>query len=301
MRDEEFWTPMRAETAVGVITVENVSSELERYIKSKTPNSVIQVKLQAQYENLAEQVMQFAVNTYNRVVRYVRDYLGQHWVQEINMHQSIDQQCLQFNCYVILSDSSLLHFYPSSGKPIRIKGITADDEHYINAKRWTSLRAFVESGKRSSRFRTLLTDAEEIAASGHSRAAIVEAVTALEVALSEFSKAPNAEQLYGNKLSKRMEGASLKRQVEKMGLEGGISFLLPVLIPESKLSTEVVEGCREAIRQRNNVVHNGQREVKPKVWKNCLESIRSCCLILEELTKFGDASDVTPETQVNDE
>lgn len=302
----EYFTPMQVKIALGVITVQDISPKLKDYILSRTPDKeVYQSDLRIQHLGLAEKVVQITIDTYNQIVQYIRNYLGQYWVQEISRWKSIDQQCWRFDYRVLSSDNVFVPFCPRADKAhikFELQAKPASDhKRYIDAEQWSSLKVFVEEGKRTLRYRALLADAEEIAADGHSRAAIVEAVAALEVALDQFAQSPNVEQLYGNKLSARMGGAPLKKQINHFGLSGSVNFLLPVLIPEDKLPLEVIEGCWLAIEQRNNVVHNGQREVKPEVWKNCLKSIRSYCSTLEELTKFSSASDVLPETQVDNE
>lgn len=76
---------------------------------------------------------------------------------------------------------------------------------------------------------------------------------------------------------------SLAKQVEHIGLTGTINYLFPVIFTEEQVSTELLQGCREAIEQRGNVVHGGQREVNDERLLYFLASIRKICVLLEKL------------------
>jgi hypothetical protein len=77
----------------------------------------------------------------------------------------------------------------------------------------------------------------------------------------------------------------LQKQVEHMGLSGTIRYLLPLLLPDDELPANVLQGCRDAIDARQNVVHNGQRDVKNV--EGLISSIETCC---ETLSSFCENS-----------
>ena len=68
-----------------------------------------------------------------------------------------------------------------------------------------------------------------------------------------------------------------------MGLSGSVRFLLPVILPEASVSTALLRKCFDAVDMRQNVVHNGQRDVDRVKLQSALESIRELCLVLESL------------------
>jgi len=70
-----------------------------------------------------------------------------------------------------------------------------------------------------------------------------------------------------------------------MGLTGSVSYLLPLLFPAKILSAEMLRSAREAIQQRQNVVHGGAREVHPDELQRFLRSLREFCDILGQCTK----------------
>jgi len=104
------------------------------------------------------------------------------------------------------------------------------------------------------------------------------------VAVYEFAANPNAEKAFSSKVVERIGVVSLRKQVEHMGLTGTVSYLLPIIVPEALLPVDVLTGCQNAIAQRQNVVHNGQRDVSAQVLRVSLNSIRKLCTILEQLT-----------------
>jgi len=145
---------------------------------------------------------------------------------------------------------------------------------------WLNAKCFVQSSSRTSLVLQLLASAESFAGTDHRRAALVEAVTALEVAISEFSKSPKAQEAFGSLLAERFDTPSLKTQVEHLGLSGGVRYLLAVILSPEQLPTHLLRSCQQAVEERNNVVHRGQRDVAEDRLRAYLDSIRQVCSIL---------------------
>ena len=167
------------------------------------------------------------------------------------------------------------------------RSLSVQKNGHIRADEWRDIRDFVVSSRRPPLARTLLAGAETLAADGHSRSALTEAVTALEVALYAFARNPAAERAFGPMLAKRMGIGTLHQQVEHLGLSGSVRYLLPVLLPDSVLPEDVLEGCRAAIDQRQTVVHQGQRDVPTGALRSSLRAVRSLCDILDGLSQLG--------------
>ena len=119
--------------------------------------------------------------------------------------------------------------------------------------------------------------------------ALTEAVSALEVAVHAFGRFPSTEKAFGPILGARLRLSSLSEQVQHIGLSGTVKYLLPAIFPEEKLPTEILQGCQEAVEERQNVIHNGKRDVDSNHTVRYLASIRKLCSILETY------SDPTPE------
>ena len=140
----------------------------------------------------------------------------------------------------------------------------------------------MRSRSRPNLVRQLLAGAEAFADQGHGRAAITEAVTALELAINNFAGDSGNDE-FGLELRDRMDVTSFRKQVEHMGLTGSVRYLLPVVLPEEKVPTELLRKVQRAVDIRGDVVHGGQKEVNRDELETALASIRELCLSLESL------------------
>ena len=159
------------------------------------------------------------------------------------------------------------------------------EEKYLTEGEWESVREFVASTCRTPLVGELLAGAEQLEGNGYSRSALTEAVTALEVAISDFGSSQSANEKLASTYSKRLGIGSLKKQIERMGLSGTVKYLLPLILPETMLPTRIIAGCQEAVTLRQNVVHNGQRNVDAVAVRKGILNIKECCKILDEFTK----------------
>ena len=145
-----------------------------------------------------------ALRTVNRLISYVRSRKGQYWLSEyrIDVGRCADM-FVSFDGKARFDGSDWFRFGPSRhfenlGR-CRFRRTGA-----VRADEWRDIRDFVVSSRRPPLARTLLAGAETLAADGHSRSALTEAVTALEVALYTFARNPAAERAFGPMLAKRM-------------------------------------------------------------------------------------------------
>ena len=66
-----------------------------------------------------------------------------------------------------------------------------------------------------------------------------------------------------------------------MGFSGTIHYLFPVIFSKEKMPTDILTDCQDAILERQNVVHNAQRDVPEDRLSVYLEAIRKMCRLLE--------------------
>lgn len=234
---------------------------------------------------LAKDVVQFVVGRVNRLISYVRDHRGQYLLDEIPpMHYNVKSSLLKLNAKIRIGDSGEWKSWRPAGGVMQwtFKGYQGDRRRIVNKEDWPKIKEFVRSDSRPDLVRQLLTGAEAFADQRHGRAAITEAVTALEVAINNFARDLGNDE-FGSQLRDRMDVASFKKQVEHMGLTGSVRYLLPVVLPENKVPTELLKNVQRALDVRGNVVHGGQREVRADELETALASIRELCLTLESL------------------
>jgi hypothetical protein len=75
-------------------------------------------------------------------------------------------------------------------------------------------------------------------------------------------------------ITDRLDVSTLPSLVERMGLTQTVSLALPFLFTEAVLPAELLATCRDAIKQRQNVIHSGQRGVKPEALQKHLDALR---------------------------
>jgi hypothetical protein len=275
------------------ITVRDVKNELLAYMQNRDRTrqpTTEELPLQDAYDELAARSLTFTLRTLNRLIGYARSIKGQHWLREFEIGAtSAPFLCHEFKA-TAQSDGKPFPLAPSNKHVIQIN--LPSKACYITAGEWDDIRAFVRSTNRVPLAPMLLSDAEALAAMGHRRSALVQGVTALEVSVNEFARQPDADRAFGPKFANRLGTPSLSKQVEHMGLSGSVNYLLPLLFSEADLPQAVVEHCRKAVALRNNIVHNGQRDVAEDLLAQSLRAIRSMCEVLERTTI--PANDRTP-------
>jgi len=243
-------------------------------------------KYNQQYTEFARRLYVFAIKHFNRLVAYVRTYKGQYWLQEYSLDTgNMGSAFVSFKAKAKLGDSDWLRWDVPNSYNISCVGI--EQVRYIDKSSWSEAMAFVNSSRRPFLVLDLLSDAEWLAGIGHRRSALTQAVTALEVAISHFAKGVNVSMLEAPTSAKRTDWGSLKGQIEHLGISGTVRYLLPIILPARILDEAVLTDCQEALTQRQNVVHQGQRDIDPTDCRRFLRAIRQMCEILRGLTSTG--------------
>lgn len=270
------------------VTIEEVPDDLavfivhtDYYRRSSDSYTQEEERLMQEYEQLGEQVYILTIERLNRLLSFVRSEKGQYWLEDypIDLGQ-MASTFTRFKASVRTEDSEWTRWVPSNTHTIRSQ--VPDETRLIDRDDWANIREFVSSSGKPDLVGELLSGAEALAKSGHRRSALTEAITALEVAVSRFSRNPNADSKFGPRFAERLSLRSLKGQVSRLGLTATLSYLFPLIFSEDQLPTEVLRPCQEAITQRQNVVHQGQRDVDEEKLNLYLRSIRQMCSILDK-------------------
>ena len=233
--------------------------------------------------SLACRVLSFSLTHFNRLVSYVYSVNGQFWLDEYPLDlENVASYFKRFGVKVKRPDEESEWqrcYVPGLGGVWR--ATNTDSSRYITEEGWSRIRDLMATTRKPPLVRQLLARADWLAESGHRRGAVSEAVSALEVAVHAFGRSPNAEKAFGPILAGRLRLSSLSEQVKHCGLSASVKYLLPTILSEEKLPTDVLQGCQEAVEERQNVMHNGQRDVNPDRTVRYLASIRKLCQILE--------------------
>jgi hypothetical protein len=264
------------------IIVQGVESELASYMQSRDFRRLpteSEKAIQSEYAKLGVRILELLLKRINRLVAYARAFKGQYWLLEYNPDMDRLHGFFQkFEAKGRINNGEAFRFQPGVGDMIHIS-MTSSDK-YIREDEWNKIDQFVRSEQRTPLVFELLTGAEQLAANGYSRSALTEAVTALEVAVASFGRSQDGNGKLASILGSRLGIDRLQRQIDHMGVSGTISYLLPLLLPEAILPADILSDCRDAIDERQNVVHNGKRDVTDA--HRFIASIKACCKILLE-------------------
>ena len=181
-----------------------------------------------------------------------------------------------------IDDGAWFRFQPATGDRISLS--FGGESKYIAEGEWPAFRDFVMGANKPGLVGELLAGAEYLLKAGHRRSALTEAVTALEVAIYNFARNPNTAAAFGEHMAARLSIQTLQSQVKHLGLTATVGYLLPTIIPEHLLPSHILSDCQSALTQRQNVVHNGQRDVEEGVVVRAIASIRTCCTTLESIS-----------------
>lgn len=279
------WTNVGAIKIFADVTVKKVRNELLEYIKNRDyskPPKPEEQHLQEEYEKLGKEVYVFTLSYFNRLIAYTRTQLGQYWLQEFSIKlDTMGTDFANFKTKARVDESNWIRWSPTQIVGL-VSSIRSDKDRFLTRHTWSGAAKFVSSSNKTNLILELLAGAERLAENGHTRSALTEAVTALEVAVHEFGRDNNANLTFGSIMASRLGTQTLKKQIEDMGLTGTINYLFPVIFTEEQMPKELLESCQNAITERQNVVHNGQRQVDRKKLYSFLASIRKMCTILNK-------------------
>ncbi|TGN97945.1 DNA double-strand break repair nuclease NurA [Burkholderia sp. USMB20] len=265
----------------------DLSDELVAYVqtaKNSESSTKINDSLQVEYGILARKILLSVLQRVNRLIAFARSRKGQYWLTEHNIdHDQLRSCFLKFDARGRVDEGPWFTFVPPTTDSITIRA--GGTNSYIEEDDWPAFRDFVVGAKKPDLVGELLAGAEYLLRAGHRRSALTEAVTALEIVVFRFSQSPKAEAEFGDRLGGRLGLSTLYSQVSHLGLSATVKYLLPTILSEDILPGTILSECQEALTQRQNVVHNGQRDVDERFTQRAISAIRRFCDILNSLTQ----------------
>jgi hypothetical protein len=215
------------------------------------------------YVQHAREVFAAVAHGWNRLLTFVRAEKGQHWLNPFPTDfEDVRGLAHTTNAQARVGDEAEWFVWDPRQQPQLITVGLGPIDRYLRQEDWDRARAFVVGQGKVNLARQLLVQAEALAVSGNNRAALTEAVSALEVAFHRFIDARNADNFVSDDLRERLGVSWASRLVEKVGFTKSVELVLPVLLPESILPRELIQACVAAIKERHSVIHNGQRTLR---------------------------------------
>ncbi|MCD4738314.1 MAG: hypothetical protein K8R89_03530 [Anaerolineae bacterium] len=280
------WTNVLARIIYLDITVRNLDNTFLEYISAKTQEDRAKLEdpiRKNQYIKLGEHIQSLFLHHLNRLISYVRAHKGQYWLQEFPLSRDYFSK---FSAKAKINNGNWFRFLPPNEKKIKLV-ISKNYDRFIDKNSWNLAKDFVISNKKPELHWYLLSGAEYLKSKGDSRAALTEAITALEIAINVFAKS-EISSVFGEKIADRMGIERFDKQIDHMGLSGTLRYLFPVVFSEEQIPTSVLNTCQDALDYRGNVVHGGQRKVDSKKLRIFIKGIRELCELLEKLLKDNE-------------
>ncbi|HIA52750.1 MAG TPA: hypothetical protein EYN91_11780 [Candidatus Melainabacteria bacterium] len=258
--------PMMISQFKSTIQIHDVADEFADFVLLPTEKQIFEQTLSEQYFNYSEQVYDLLFGLLNRILSFIRAHQGQFWVEELRLEDRKDlRPILAGYAHVSEIHAKLVEpEIPFSWNPLRKPATVLmrnqPDPRELQPDDWDDIWIFAESSGRTDLVMELINGAYRLAMQGHSRAALTEAVTALETALHRFARRPKLELLSDMPL-KRIQAKSVPKAIEHLGFTQSIRVLLPLLLSEDTLHADLIGACDAAVTLRHDVVHNGRRFV----------------------------------------
>ena len=268
------------------VEVRDLEEELLSYIASHKIGDAPDYdsdQLAMSYEELGKSVLKHVIRFVNRLICFARVIKGQYWLQEYSYNpERAATYFNRFNASATIDGEAWFTWHPTHRESII--AVMEDPARYVHKEDWSEVDTFISGENRAPLVYELLSGAELFKANNQARPSLTEAITALEVALSNFARAGKIGGILPQGIVDRLDTDSLSSQISHLGLSGSVRYLLPILFNDEQLPTEWLKDCQGAITERQNVVHQGQRDVDPKRLQRYIKSVRNICEWLEEYT-----------------
>jgi hypothetical protein len=234
---------------------------------------------------LAIRSLRSVLGAVNRLFAFARSIKGQYWLGDYEVRPDrLPSEVVKFGAKIMAPDGKWQDFIP--GTIIHLGGSSScSPERFLKQADWRRADEYVASNKGEPLVGRLLANAEALADQGHTRSAMIEAVTATEVALNDMARNPAKSLLICSEIRRVLAETTLQNIVQRLGLTAAATILVPIVIPKADLPNDILATCGNAIVQRNNVVHNGQRRVDPEKLPKMIRAIRELCEILQRHTE----------------
>ncbi len=252
-------------------------------IRCQNNNTNRSEPLYAAYEELGRSVYRLGHVTVQRLVSYFRTNKGQFWLEERDIDPDMQSFFTSSRAMFTVDGTNWHSWNPPSNVPIT--SMWTGEDTWITEADWERAMDFMKSRRRTSLASELLARAFSEAWLGQRRSALIDAVSSLELAISDFAGSSKAHEAFKDHYSLRVEKTSLKSQVTHLGLQATVRYLLPVIFPEDKVSAEVITTCQEAVNERNSLAHRGYRNVSKEKLFRYLRAIRNLRRTLREYTE----------------
>jgi len=275
------------------LLLKNVSDNLRPYMLTKNEASPPPgpSELYTELQKVARRLYEASLKYANRLISAFRVYLGHFWLAEYARNQEspwlfdiTDIVLSTFQPHILVDGEWHPWQKPVIGATLMLgmSGGTA----VLAESDWPKIVSVVQGNERPDLVLELLATADLLATLGRRRSALMEACTALEVAIKRFADKFDRRPEVRARLSGIYGDASgnLRDKIERLGISYTLRLLLPLLLPLEDVPRERLATAATAMDERNSVAHREQRDIKPEKLLPLLRAIRALCLDLVRIT-----------------
>lgn len=263
------------------VTIKEIENNLiDRILGKETATEEEQSKI----TELGTLVYSAVTSKINRLIDWANSMKHQYWLANLPVDIG---RILHFNIEtkakaIVLPESANIWFnwHPKTQQHLTV--VITSDETYINREDWQSMREYVNSEKRIKFKYELISRAFILNSVSLRTNALVDAVTALEIAISDFVKLPAIDSINYEKVLSSIGVSNLDVAFEHLKFSTFIQYLLPLILDEKTIAEIDFVCISEALQARNNIIHNGQRDIDKNKSIKYLVSIRKLIMYLSE-------------------
>jgi len=204
------------------------------------------------YVALGKRIVNILDHHISKFLDIIRINYGQYWIRDLakwdSRNQSLGQHCSTLNLQWSLDGGSTwTEFLPNRRKSSMTLDVSVNAMSYlITEDDWSEVRDAAIGGYNPSPAAVVLSRSHELLDQGALKYALIEGVTALELAISEFTrmKLPSEEKL-----------KPLVSRISDLPISAKAVWILSLL---GEINPEELEITVRAIESRNKVVHEGE-------------------------------------------
>lgn len=279
-------------TAVKIrVVVHDVADDLAAFAQAKeqwprgedilhSPDPAIR-NLALQYSEVGQRVLLAVIRATNRLASWASAEHGHYWLG--TRDESAGRMMSDntgFNARAVWNDGKSFRWCPpGNDDPIQI---TVGGGFELSRSDWAAAGDFVRSDRQSDSIGEIMANAAVHLHSGSARAAVIESVSALELAVHRFADTPELSVLRADRL---FVSDTLKNDLKHLGFTNGVRHLLPVVLPPSLVDESILHRANDAIMCRHRIVHGQQRKLDLATARRHVAAARALAGILQTATR----------------
>lgn len=281
------------------VQIDHVPIELADFIWAQAKKDLIQeeqlqknnpvyAKSAADYGRLAEEALRFGIKAYNRLVDYARTEKQQYWLNRCKFDsRNPGQTAIRFFARISFLNSTtfigqvLLNAFPNI---ISLDVVFSPEgpAYAIRSEEGSHVQDFLNSASRVRSVLEFLANAKELLGADHPRSAIIEAMAAIETAMTQFFQVSKLERREDVDIPNEFNVETIVKSLSRIGVGNSIKFLLPLTLPTSKLPQTVIDQCYELYELRNKTIHDEKRNFQGIELRSLIDEAEKLCRILIE-------------------